>query len=265
MLVESAFDVLAVQQEAGDIITAVATGTTGARHIKWFQLFLRASIKLLAHDDDKAGEDASAYWQQILFEQVLRWRPVPDDPAAMLQAGLDLRAWVQQGLAAAASVSASAPTSTQPHKPILRAITKLHRQIAALGYATDPLEWASNADAEELESYRRVQQEYLAWCQQHQSAVGRLQAAWRAERDAGKPNPARELATNTDEMGPSALDQLSDRVLRRIAQWQSQQPKTQRELTINERLGQRFTVRVGGSKRGKQADQMGLWYPRDAH
>jgi hypothetical protein len=98
VLVEGEFDALAVAQEAGDLVTAVATGSTcGARHPLWGRLLASAPLVLVAYDGDKAGEDASASWLDALHGAR---RLVPEvDPAAMLQAGADLRAWVSSALA----------------------------------------------------------------------------------------------------------------------------------------------------------------------
>jgi hypothetical protein len=102
MLVEAALDALAVQQEAGDLCTAVATGTTGGRSVRWAARLTRASTVLLAYDNDQGGNTPTAYWQNILREQGHVWRPCIDDPAAMLEQGMNLRGWVAAGLLAAA-------------------------------------------------------------------------------------------------------------------------------------------------------------------
>src|SRR6185436_6721573 len=61
MLVEGVFDALSVQQEAGDLIAAVACGTSGARRMRWIvQLALSAPI-LNSLDADAAGDDCH-YW-----------------------------------------------------------------------------------------------------------------------------------------------------------------------------------------------------------
>ena len=98
VLVEGEFDALAVAQEAGDLVTTVATGSThGARQPQWRRLLAKAPLVLVAYDGDKAGEDASAWWLNILPGAR---RLVPEgDPAAMLEAGADLRAWVSSALA----------------------------------------------------------------------------------------------------------------------------------------------------------------------
>jgi len=51
-------------------------------------------------DADAGGEEAAGYWLDVLAHNARRWRPLFDDPAAMLQAGLDMRQWVEAGLKA---------------------------------------------------------------------------------------------------------------------------------------------------------------------
>jgi DNA primase len=98
VLVEGEFDALAVAQEAGGLVSAVATGSThGARHSQWQRLLKAAPTALVAFDGDKAGEDASAWWLGKLPD-ARRLAP-ESDPAAMLEAGADLRTWVSSALA----------------------------------------------------------------------------------------------------------------------------------------------------------------------
>lgn len=98
MLVEGVFDALAVRQAAGNLVAPVATGTTGARRIRWLATLVRAPLVLVSYDNDTAGEHAAAYWQQVLPETTRRWRPYWDDPAAMLTDQGDVRVWVEDGL-----------------------------------------------------------------------------------------------------------------------------------------------------------------------
>ncbi len=100
LLCEGVFDALAVQQAAGDLVAAVAAGTTtGARRVPWIARLATASLVLVAMDADAGGEEAAHYWRDVLQHNARRWRPLFDDPAAMLQAGLDVRQWVEAGLA----------------------------------------------------------------------------------------------------------------------------------------------------------------------
>jgi DNA primase len=98
MMVEGVLDALAVQQEAGDLIAVVAAGTTSGRLERWIGRLDLASPVLIALDADAAGDIASGWWLKALGPQAERWRPLWDDPAAMLQGGANLRTWVREGL-----------------------------------------------------------------------------------------------------------------------------------------------------------------------
>ncbi len=99
VLVEGFFDWLAVYQAARDLVSPVALGSTGtARHVQWLIRLAALPLVLVALDADDAGSSAADWWLSALPNARL-WRPDYDDPAAMLAAGADLRAWVQAGLA----------------------------------------------------------------------------------------------------------------------------------------------------------------------
>lgn len=98
ILTEGVFDALAIKQQVGDLVIPVATGTTGARRARWIAAIARSPFSLLSYDTDAAGEKAAQAWSNILQPHAARWRPYWDDPAAMLQAGADLRAWIVSGL-----------------------------------------------------------------------------------------------------------------------------------------------------------------------
>jgi len=99
LLVEGAFDRMAVLQTAGDLVNVVAAGsTTGGRQSTWVLRLAAQSEVLVSLDADEAGDEASAWWLTTLGERARRWRPDYADPAAMLQSGADLRAWVLAGI-----------------------------------------------------------------------------------------------------------------------------------------------------------------------
>jgi DNA primase len=99
MLVEGEVDALSVTQEAGDLIAAVATGSTaGGRLERWIGRLALCSIVLVAFDADPAGDEASAWWLKALGPRAKRWRPYWGDANAMLQEGVDLRTWIWEGL-----------------------------------------------------------------------------------------------------------------------------------------------------------------------
>jgi DNA primase len=101
VLVEGEFDALAVRQEAADLCTPVATGSTGgARRQDWHKKLSDTPFVLVAFDSEESGEKASRVWTAAL-PNAYRWHPHAGDPAEMLERGKDLRTWVQCGLTAA--------------------------------------------------------------------------------------------------------------------------------------------------------------------
>jgi hypothetical protein len=98
MLVEAPLDALSIIQEAGDLVAVVAASTSWGRVERWIGRLALASVVLLGFDADQAGEQSAAWWCKAIGAKVKRWRPYWDDPNAMLQAGVDLRAWIREGL-----------------------------------------------------------------------------------------------------------------------------------------------------------------------
>lgn len=98
LLVEGPRDRLAAWQEAGDVLSVVAAGTTtGARRPHWLMRLALAEPVLLAFDADEGGDNAAVWWQQTL-PSARRWRPLLKDVADMLAAGMDVREWALAGL-----------------------------------------------------------------------------------------------------------------------------------------------------------------------
>lgn len=97
ILCEGPFDALAIQQATKGLISAIASGTTGARKMRWITRLALAQPLLLAFDTDEPGLKAAMYWQEI-FPEARIWRPFYDDPAAMLETGADVRAWAFAGV-----------------------------------------------------------------------------------------------------------------------------------------------------------------------
>ena len=101
VLVEVEIDALTVQQAMGDRVAAVATGSTaGSRRGAWLSRLSLASLVLVAFDDDAngAGDRAAAWWLDAL-PNARRWRPLAHDVNDMARAGLDVAAWVNEGVA----------------------------------------------------------------------------------------------------------------------------------------------------------------------
>lgn len=97
VLVEGAFDALAIWQEARNLVMPVAVGATGCRAIRWFAQLAVAPALFLAFDADQAGDQAAAFWQD-LFPGALRWRPLLKDPGDMLPYSGLIRMWIETAL-----------------------------------------------------------------------------------------------------------------------------------------------------------------------
>jgi hypothetical protein len=100
VLVEGELDALTVAQHAGDLVAAVATGSTaGARRARWLAPLARCGRVLVAFDGDDPGEAAARYWLNVLTG-ARRWRAYyGKDANGQAMAGGDLRGWVSAGLA----------------------------------------------------------------------------------------------------------------------------------------------------------------------
>lgn len=67
LLVEGELDALTVRQHAGDLVTPVATGSTGgARRVMWLSRLAVCARVLVAFDSDPAGDEAAQYWLDAL-------------------------------------------------------------------------------------------------------------------------------------------------------------------------------------------------------
>jgi len=99
MLVEGEIDAMTVQQVAGDLVSAVATGGTGgSRRARWMARLALCSVVLVSFDADDAGDQVRSWWLETLGNGKY-WRPYFGDANAMLQAGADVRSWAAAGLA----------------------------------------------------------------------------------------------------------------------------------------------------------------------
>ena len=99
LLVEGELDALTVRQHAGDLVTPVATGSTGgARRVMWLSRLAACARVLVAFDSDPAGDEAAQYWLDAL-PNAARWRaPWGKDANELATAGGDVRAWIAAGL-----------------------------------------------------------------------------------------------------------------------------------------------------------------------
>ncbi len=103
VLIEGPFDALAVAQAAGDLVAGVASGTTGARRMRWITRLALCSEVLIALDNEEDQKpdvaQAITYWREVLHPRARRWHPYLKDPSEMLEQGMDVRSWILAGLA----------------------------------------------------------------------------------------------------------------------------------------------------------------------
>lgn len=98
IIVESELDGILLDQQAGDIISIVALGASGAKpDAETTRLLRSAALILLSQDYDDAGAKSLSWWLDE-FPQAIRWPvPIKGDPGEAHEAGIDLRMWVQSG------------------------------------------------------------------------------------------------------------------------------------------------------------------------
>ena len=100
VVVESALDGFLLGQEAGDLVGVVILGSAQGQPGKELAALLRGSrLILLALDADAAGARNHRWWLEQ-FPNSRRWPPIrAKDPGEMLQQGIDLRLWIEVGIA----------------------------------------------------------------------------------------------------------------------------------------------------------------------
>lgn len=99
VIVESEFDALLTQQEAGDLCSTVALGGVAKRpDVVTHNLLKKCSLILYALDFDDAGKKAYLFWRQK-YANLRPW-PVPQvkSPGDAIKNGISLREWVLQGI-----------------------------------------------------------------------------------------------------------------------------------------------------------------------
>jgi DNA primase len=99
LLVEGEFCALSVNQKAGDLVTAVATGSTeSSRARKWIARLAACPLVLVAFDaEPDKGDKAARVWLDKL-PNARCWRPLLKDVNDMLKAEIDVREWIKTGL-----------------------------------------------------------------------------------------------------------------------------------------------------------------------
>jgi hypothetical protein len=135
MIVEGEICALSVEQEAGDLVSCVATGsTTRGRLAHWVAELNLASCVLQSFDEDESGDSGSEYWIEALKEKekCQRWSPIlAKDPNDILMQkffegyqGYTLREWVEAGLM---SVKKIEPPMPEPPIPLARVEVPLRK------------------------------------------------------------------------------------------------------------------------------------------
>lgn len=121
ILVEGEFCALTINQAAGDLITAVATGSTGAsRADKWIVRLAACPLVLIGFDAEPGkgkGDDTARLWLDLL-PNGRRWRPLAKDVNDMQRAGLNVREWVKVGLSGLIGPEPGPKLETPPAYPI---------------------------------------------------------------------------------------------------------------------------------------------------
>lgn len=99
ILVEGEFCALVITQEAGELVTAAATGSKdSAQGGRWIARLTAAPQVLVALDAEPGkGDEAARRWLELL-PNAKRWRPMLKDPGDMHRAGLSVRGWVEAAL-----------------------------------------------------------------------------------------------------------------------------------------------------------------------
>jgi hypothetical protein len=98
-LVEGELDALSIAQEAGNLVSVVATGSTGgSHHPKWLMRLAQVLHVFVAFDSEAKAEKSAAYWLDAL-PNATRWHtPIGKDANEMLQRELNIRLWVESAL-----------------------------------------------------------------------------------------------------------------------------------------------------------------------
>jgi len=101
-IVESELDAWLCWQEAADLTGIMAMGAAGMKpDVLAHELLLKAEIILNALDHDAAGARyAWKFWQETYGPKIRRWPvPIGKDPSDAWQRGLNIRAWIEAGIA----------------------------------------------------------------------------------------------------------------------------------------------------------------------
>lgn len=98
-VVESEFDGLLVVHKAGAVVGCLILGSAANKPDSAAYHIMKKSLRILdALDYDQAGAGAGRWWREK-FDQAHRWPvPVGKDPGEAFEAGVDILAWIMEGL-----------------------------------------------------------------------------------------------------------------------------------------------------------------------
>ena len=99
-VVEGELDQLLIHQEAGNLVGVIGLGScTQLPDPALNSRLMTIKSIIVALDNDPAGDSASEFWARD--SAFRRWSPVSaKDPGEMFRAGISIRAWIEEGLAA---------------------------------------------------------------------------------------------------------------------------------------------------------------------
>jgi DNA primase len=103
IVVESELDGILCHQEAGDLVATLALGSSTVRpDRRSAELLNSAGGILVSLDLDPAGATQAWRWWMDKFDRAIRWSPLPGygkDPTEMRRAGINIRGWIEAGIA----------------------------------------------------------------------------------------------------------------------------------------------------------------------
>lgn len=145
LIVEGQLDALTAMQEAGDLVSAVATqSASGGRSATWLSKIVTSPFVLLGFDPDSAGKEAYTYWCDVIEEERrLHWTPQSGDLNAMLCDGGDVRAFLAQGVEILRSFSdivlplREARKALKAPEPLITHLQEENPQIFVSGASSD--------------------------------------------------------------------------------------------------------------------------------
>ncbi len=97
-VVESELDCLLINQEAGDLIGAVALGSSAIKpDAELHERLMAAKMVLCALDADEPGAKAAIFWKQ--YPGYRRWLTIKGkDVTEQMKAGIAVKTWIEAGL-----------------------------------------------------------------------------------------------------------------------------------------------------------------------